>query len=77
MPLSASVTSTQNQDMEAADVLVLYGITGDLAKKMLLPALYRLTERDMLKVPVVGVAYSDFEDEALRAHARQAVIDAG
>jgi glucose-6-phosphate 1-dehydrogenase len=77
MPLSASVTSTHNHDMEGADVLVLYGITGDLAKKMLLPALYRLTERGMLKVPVVGVAYSDFDDEALRAHARQSVIEAG
>jgi len=77
MPLSASVTSTHNHDMEAADVLVLYGITGDLAKKMLLPALYRLTERGMLKVPVVGVAYSDFDDEALRANARQSVVDAG
>lgn len=53
------------------------GKGGDLAKKMLLPALYRLTERGLLKVPVVGVAYSDFDDEALRAHARQSVTDAG
>ena len=77
MPLSASVTSTHNHDLEHADILVLYGITGDLAKKMLLPALYKLTERGMLTAPVVGVAYSDFDDEALRAHARQSVIDAG
>jgi glucose-6-phosphate 1-dehydrogenase len=77
MPLSPSVTSTHNHEMECADVLVLYGITGDLAKKMLLPALYKLTERGLLTVPVVGVAYSDFDDEALRAYARQSVIDAG
>ena len=77
MPLSTSVTSTHNADLENAEVLVIYGITGDLAKKLLLPALYRLTERDLLKVPVVGVAYSDFDDDALRAHARQSVIDAG
>ena len=77
MPLSASVTSTHNQDLEGADVLVLYGITGDLAKKMLLPALYKLTERGLLTVPVVGVAYSDFDDAALREHARQSVLDAG
>ena len=77
MPLSPAVTSTHNADLEGADVLVLYGITGDLAKKMLLPALYKLTERGLLKAPVVGVAYSDFDDAALRAHARQSVLDAG
>src|SRR5581483_4016053 len=36
-------------------VLVLYGIAGDLAKKMLIPALYRLTARGVLDVPVIGV----------------------
>jgi glucose-6-phosphate 1-dehydrogenase len=77
MPLSSSVTSTHNTDLEGADILVLYGITGDLAKKMLLPALYKLTERGLLTVPVVGVAYSDFDDEALRAAARQSVVEAG
>jgi len=59
--------------MKDADVLVLYGITGDLAKKMLLPALYRLTERDLLGVPVVGVAASDWDDAALRDHARASI----
>ena len=77
MPLTANVTSTHNHDMECADILVVYGVTGDLAKKMLLPALYKLTERELLKVPVVGVAASDFDDMALRAHARRAVMDAG
>jgi glucose-6-phosphate 1-dehydrogenase len=77
MPLPPTVTSTHNLDLEHADVLVLYGITGDLAKKMLLPALYQLTARGLLKVPVVGVAYSDFDDEALREHARESVIAAG
>jgi glucose-6-phosphate 1-dehydrogenase len=62
---------------QAGDVLVLYGITGDLAKKMLLPALYRLTERGMLNVPVIGVAFSDWDDAALRDNARKAIIAAG
>ena len=35
----------------AADVLVLFGITGDLAHKLVLPALYRLVERGELAVP--------------------------
>jgi glucose-6-phosphate 1-dehydrogenase len=77
MPLTTAITSTETRDLEDADVLVLYGITGDLAKKMLLPALYKLTERELLKVPVVGVAVSDWDDEKLREHARQSVIDAG
>jgi glucose-6-phosphate 1-dehydrogenase len=36
-------------------VLVLYGIAGDLAKKMIIPALYRLTARGALDVQVIGV----------------------
>ena len=77
MPLTPASSSIPDHDMEGADVLVLYGITGDLAKKMLLPALYKLTERGELKVPVIGVAASDRDDEALRKHARQSVLDAG
>ncbi|NUR28794.1 MAG: glucose-6-phosphate dehydrogenase, partial [Catenulispora sp.] len=77
MPMTRAITTTQNNDLESADVLVLYGITGDLAKKMLLPALYKLTERGELKVPVIGVAASDWDDETLRKHARQSVLDAG
>jgi glucose-6-phosphate 1-dehydrogenase len=38
------------------DVLVLFGFTGDLARKMIFPALYGLTARGELTVPVVGVA---------------------
>ena len=77
MPLSTAITSTETRDLEGAGVLVLYGITGDLAKKMLLPALYKLTERDMLKVPVIGVAASDWDAAKLREHARQSVVEAG
>ncbi|MFE1501025.1 glucose-6-phosphate dehydrogenase [Streptomyces albidoflavus] len=63
-------------DLERADALVLFGITGDLARKMLLPALYHLTARGDLTVPVVGVASTGWDDAALRAHARQAVVEA-
>jgi glucose-6-phosphate 1-dehydrogenase len=51
-----------------ADVLVLFGITGDLAKKMIVPALYRLVRRGELTVPVIGVALTDWDDDRLRAH---------
>ena len=56
-----------------ADALVLFGATGDLARKKLFPALYRLSCRDSLDVPVVGVALSDWDDAGLRAYAGEAV----
>ncbi|GAA4546782.1 glucose-6-phosphate dehydrogenase [Pseudonocardia xishanensis] len=56
-----------------ADVLVLFGVTGDLARKKILPALYRLTERGELTVPVVGVALTDWDDEKLRGHVADSV----
>jgi glucose-6-phosphate 1-dehydrogenase len=55
------------------DALVIFGITGDLAKKMTLKALYDLTENGTLRVPVIGVGRTDWSDEDLRQHAREAV----
>ena len=55
------------------DVLVIFGITGDLAKKMTLKALYDLCENHTLKVPVIGVGRTDWSDDDLRQHAREAV----
>jgi len=59
---------------ETADALVVFGATGDLARKKLHPALYHLVSRDRLDVPVLGVARSGWSDEQFRAHARDAVI---
>jgi glucose-6-phosphate 1-dehydrogenase len=61
----ASVAAVTEQ---RGDVLVLFGITGDLARKMILPALYRLAERGELTVPVIGVALTDWDDDRLREH---------
>ena len=61
----------------AADVLVICGITGDLAKKQTFRALYRLERRGELRCPVVGVARDEWSDANLRAHARQAIEDSG
>jgi glucose-6-phosphate 1-dehydrogenase len=55
------------------DALVIFGITGDLAKKMTLKALYDLTENGMLQVPVIGVGRTEWTDDDLRQHAREAV----
>jgi glucose-6-phosphate 1-dehydrogenase len=57
-----------------ADALVLFGATGDLAKRKLFPALYHLERTGTLHVPVIGVARSDWTDESFREHARESII---
>src|ERR1044071_8400832 len=58
---------------KAADVLAIFGISGDLAKKMTFRALYRLEARGKLDCPIVGVAIDEWTTEQLREHAREAV----
>jgi glucose-6-phosphate 1-dehydrogenase len=59
------------------DALVVFGITGDLAKQMTLRSLYRLDARGMLGCKVVGVAGEDWLDETLREHARKVIAADG
>ncbi len=61
--------------MERADALVLFGITGDLSEKKLLPALYELTVEGRLDIPVVGVARSGWTLDDLCAHVRRVLAD--
>ena len=61
------------RDATRSDVLVLFGATGDLARKMVLPSLYRMSAAGRLNVPVIGVALSEMDTEAFRRHAREAV----
>ncbi len=56
-----------------ADVLVIFGISGDLAKKMTFRALYRLEAARKLDCPIVGVAIDEWDDEKLRKHAHDAI----
>ena len=58
-----------------ADALVLFGATGDLAKRKLFPALYHLVRRGELKVPIIGVARSDWTDDDFKAHAEESIRD--
>jgi len=60
---------------KAADVLAIFGISGDLARKMTFHALYRLEARGKLDCPIVGVAIDEWDDAKLRAHARQSIVD--
>ena len=47
--------------MSQSDALVLFGATGDLAHKMIFPAIQRLVQSGRLDVPVIGVAKSDWD----------------
>jgi glucose-6-phosphate 1-dehydrogenase len=60
-----------------ADVLVVFGITGDLAKVMTFRSLYRLEARGLLDCPIVGVAVDDWSIEDLRERARTSIVDTG
>jgi glucose-6-phosphate 1-dehydrogenase len=57
----------------ASDALVFFGATGDLAYKKIFPALYAMAKRGMLQVPVIGVAFSGWRLEQLRARARDSI----
>ncbi len=65
-------SAAHHQD-KAADVLAIFGISGDLAKKMTFRALYRMERAGKLDCPIVGVAIDDWDDEQLRRHAHDAI----
>jgi glucose-6-phosphate 1-dehydrogenase len=62
---------------QPADVLAVFGITGDLAKVMTFHSLYRLERRGLLDCPIVGVAVDDWTVEDLRTRARDSIEAAG
>ena len=64
-------------EQPAADVLVVFGITGDLAKVMTFLSLYRLERRGLLDCPIVGVAANDWTVDDLRERARTSIETAG
>ncbi|MFG2824458.1 glucose-6-phosphate dehydrogenase [Kitasatospora sp. NPDC048365] len=60
-----------------ADTLVIFGITGDLARKMTFRALYRLEAAGLLDCPIVAVALDDWSHEHLVSALRDALRTAG
>ncbi len=60
-----------------ADALVIFGITGDLARRMTFRSLYRLEERGLLACRVIGVAVDDWSLDQLRKRARESIEAAG
>jgi glucose-6-phosphate 1-dehydrogenase len=60
-----------------ADVLVVFGITGDLAKVMTFRSLYRLERRGLLDCPIVGVAVDDWTVDQLKERAKTSIETTG
>jgi glucose-6-phosphate 1-dehydrogenase len=62
---------------QTADVLVVFGITGDLARVMTFRSLYRLEARGLLTCPIVGVAVDDWTIDQLVERARSSILGTG
>ena len=60
-----------------SDALALFGVTGDLAHKMIFPALYSMAKRGTLKVPVVGVAAPAWSLAKLRNRVKDSIKHSG
>lgn len=62
---------------EPSDALVLFGVTGDLARKKIFPALYAMVKRGRLAVPIIGIASSEWTIEQLRSHVKECIEQSG
>jgi glucose-6-phosphate 1-dehydrogenase len=65
------------ESQQPADVFVIFGITGDLAKVMTFHSLYRLEKRGLLQCPIVGVAANDWTVDQLVERARESITATG
>ncbi|MEP9384434.1 glucose-6-phosphate dehydrogenase [Nocardioides sp. KR10-350] len=65
-------------DRAQPHVIVLFGATGDLARRKLLPGLLRLFEAGLLRdAMIVGTSLEDIDDETFHKQARQACEEFG
>ena len=60
-----------------SDALVVFGVTGDLAHKMIFPALYAMVKRGTLKVPVIGVALPKWSVDRLHRRVTDSIERSG
>ena len=60
-----------------SDALVIFGVTGDLAHKMIFPALYAMVKRGALTVPVIGVALPKWSVERLHKRVTDSIECSG
>jgi len=71
--MNPTETAGLSEHTAPSDALVVFGVTGDLARKQIFPALYAMALRGTLNVPVIGVASSPWTNAQLRAAARASI----
>jgi glucose-6-phosphate 1-dehydrogenase len=60
-----------------SDALVIFGVTGDLAHKMIFPALYAMVKKGALNVPIIGVAFPKWSMERLHKRVTDSIERSG
>ena len=71
--VDAPTTSIRPGDAPRSDALIIFGFTGDLAGKKILPALYAMVKKGELNVPIIGVASSKWSVDQLHQRVRDSV----
>lgn len=69
----------KNQPCSDGVAIVIFGVTGDLSRRKLMPALYENAKFDRLPKPLylIGFARRPWDDEKMRSVLRQGVLDYG
>ncbi|MGH7657167.1 MAG: glucose-6-phosphate dehydrogenase, partial [Gemmatimonadales bacterium] len=73
--ISTDCTGMARKDNAEPCVVVIFGASGDLTRRDLMPALYELAQQDLLPEPfaIVGTARADFTDDTFRQRMREAI----
>jgi glucose-6-phosphate 1-dehydrogenase len=66
-----------SRERPRSDAMVLFGATGDLARRKIFPAVYEMERAGHCGMPVIGVASSEWDDEALRQRAHESIAAGG
>jgi len=74
---SEALTHGDGGDGARADALVIFGLTGDLAKVMTFRSLYRLERRGLFDCPIIGMVRGDWTREKLLDRARESIVGTG
>jgi len=59
---------------DRSDALVVFGVSGDLAHKMILPSLYQMVRRGHISEPIIGVALDNWNIDQLADRARDGIV---
>src|SRR5215831_12077902 len=76
--LAAAATPSISDELVPEDhVIVLFGATGDLARRKLLPGFFRLAQAGLLpaRYRIVATSRTDLDDDGFRTFARDAITE--